>query len=636
MSQPRSRHAPGAVLKTAIAGTVRAISACGDLPVHFVGGQSALRAGPQSGLLPEPSRLCQGAELAVFRGRGDSLAAHHRFHNQHIHHRYRPEGEEAQAVYDRLEHVRCEMRGASLMPGMAENLAALNHAVCIQKYPPGHVYGKDDVAIADALQMILQECSGADVAHEDIRPALQAWSEWLEPRAGTHITSLSSASDSQLHFARTLRRILSALNMAEEPGDLDEESDAQENTEETQEESGESSGEMQPEPQGTDAGEEGEPQSELVASGEEEDSTATSQDERDAHADQQADSAAQQALRQGQSAGHHPPYRIFTDRFDEVAGADTLCPGDELDRLRRQLDEQLAGLHGGVVRLANRLQRKLLARQSRSWMFDMEDGVLDCARLARIVVDPTQPLAFKRESESEFRHTVVTLLLDNSGSMRGRPIAIAAVCADILGQTLERCGVAVEILGFTTRAWKGGRARDAWVAAGKPENPGRLNDLRHIVYKSADMPWRRARRSLGLMLREGLLKENIDGEALDWAHSRLLSRPEQRRILMVISDGAPVDDCTLSVNPGNFLEQHLQHTIHHIEAFSQVELIAIGIGHDVTSYYRRAVTIIDAEELAGAMIDQLANLFDCDISLPGWRSSPVPRARRQKAVSDVS
>ncbi len=302
-------------------------------------------------------------------------------------------------------------------------------------------------------------------------------------------------------------------------------------------------------------------------------------------------------------------YKVFTTAFDETVGAEELCEEEELDRLRAFLDKQLANLSGVVGRLANRLQRRLMAQQNRSWDFDLEEGYLDPARLVRVVIDPMQPLSFKQERDTKFRDTVVTLVLDNSGSMRGRPITVAATCADILARTLERCGVSVEILGFTTRAWKGGQAREKWLKDGKPPNPGRLNDLRHIIYKSADHPWRRARRNLGLMMREGLLKENIDGEALLWAHNRLIARPEQRKILMMISDGAPVDDSTLSVNPGNYLERHLRAVIELIETRSPVELLAIGIGHDVTRYYRRAVTIVDAEELAGAMTEQLASLF---------------------------
>ena len=318
-------------------------------------------------------------------------------------------------------------------------------------------------------------------------------------------------------------------------------------------------------------------------------------------------------------------YRAYSRANDEEIGAEDLCDPDELTRLRQQLDQQLQHLQGVVSKLANRLQRRLMAQQTRAWEFDLDEGMLDAGRLARIVVNPTQSLSYKRERETDFRDTVVTLLIDNSGSMRGRPITVAAMCGDILARTLERCAVKVEVLGFTTRAWKGGQSRERWVQDGKPRNPGRLNDLRHIIYKSADAPWRRARKNLGLMLREGLLKENIDGEALRWAYRRLVSRTEHRRILMVISDGAPVDDSTLSVNPGNYLERHLREVIREIESRDAVELIAIGIGHDVTRYYRRAVTIVDAEELGGTVMKKLAELFDEDAAT-AWARAGTERA----------
>ncbi len=305
-------------------------------------------------------------------------------------------------------------------------------------------------------------------------------------------------------------------------------------------------------------------------------------------------------------------YTQFTEKFDEVIAAPELCDTEELDRLRAYLDSQLTGLQSIVTKLANRLQRRLMAQQNRSWDFDQEEGMLDAARLARVVVSPGHSLSYKMERDTEFKDTVVTLLIDNSGSMRGRPISIAAISADILARTLERCGVKTEILGFTTRAWKGGQSREAWLADGKPQQPGRLNDLRHIIYKQADEPWRRARRNLGLMMREGLLKENIDGEALLWAHNRLIMRPEDRRILMVISDGAPVDDSTLSVNNAGYLEQHLRKVIEWIEKQSPVQLAAIGIGHDVTRYYKRSVTIMDVEQLGGTIIEQLAGLFEVE------------------------
>jgi cobaltochelatase CobT len=436
--------------------------------------------------------------------------------------------------------------------------------------------------------------------------------------------------ESQQDFARQVRSVLSSLDMDDEFGDAGEDDEAEGDEGEGNTDRGETSAEGE-----EDAGEEeGAPQ-ETEASGEEMDAGET--DGLDGDLEELTDDEnAEQAEEPGESPrrdmpfSNQPPgpdYKVFTNRFDETVTAEELCDTAELDRLRGHLDKQLVNLQGAVARLANRLQRKLLAQQNRSWMFDLEEGLLDTARLMRVVIDPMQPLAFKQESDTNFRDTVVTLVLDNSGSMRGRPITVAATCADILARTLERCGVKVEILGFTTRAWKGGQSREAWLAAGKPAQPGRLNDLRHIIYKSADAPWRRARRNLGLMMREGLLKENIDGEALDWAHKRLLGRPEQRKILMMISDGAPVDDCTLSVNPGNYLERHLRYVIDEIENRSPVELIAIGIGHDVTRYYSRAVTIVDAEELAGAMTDQLADLFD-DLTTQPARRRARGRGRR--------
>ena len=453
------------------------------------------------------------------------------------------------------------------------------------------------------------------------------WRPLVEQRAGHDLDQLATSLEDQRAFGLSVRRLLSALDVGEDIGsDSNEESEQSEDQqaggddteafEGQRDESADSA-----ESQTTEAAEsDGETEVESVdaAAGEFE-------------ADEEGD------LGEGDQAAdaHRPPpktrpdvrppdYQAFTHKFDEIITAEALCEPEELERLRAYLDKQLQNLSSVVGRLANRLQRRLLAQQNRSWEFDLEEGMLDTARLPRIVIDPQQPLSFKREKDMDFRDTVVTLLLDNSGSMRGRPITVAATCADILARTLERCGVKVEILGFTTRAWKGGQSREAWLQAGKPASPGRLNDLRHIIYKAADAPWRRARKNLGLMMREGLLKENIDGEALDWAHKRLLARSEQRRILMMISDGAPVDDSTLSVNPGNYLERHLRYVIEEIETRSPVELIAIGIGHDVTRYYRRAVTIVDAEELGGAMTEKLAELFD-------EKTAPVPAHHQPRA-----
>jgi len=404
--------------------------------------------------------------------------------------------------------------------------------------------------------------------------------------------------------------MLASMDMAEELGDDQDNDETQEDEdqpqgEEQSEDGGEDdSGSDRAQPEDAEASDDDQDQAESEAA------DATSEDISDEEdADAETPGEAKRNDNPFANLAREVDYKVYTTAFDETVGAEDLCDEEELDRLRAFLDKQLANLQGVVGRLANRLQRRLMAQQNRSWDFDLEEGYLDPARLVRVVIDPMQPLSFKQERDTKFRDTVVTLLLDNSGSMRGRPITVAATCADILARTLERCGVSVEILGFTTRAWKGGQAREKWLKDGKPPNPGRLNDLRHIIYKSADAPWRRARRNLGLMMREGLLKENIDGEALLWAHQRLIGRPEQRKILMMISDGAPVDDSTLSVNPGNYLERHLRAVIELIETRSPVELLAIGIGHDVTRYYRRAVTIVDAEELAGAMTEQLASLF---------------------------
>jgi cobaltochelatase CobT len=424
--------------------------------------------------------------------------------------------------------------------------------------------------------------------------------------AGEHIEALREHVTDQDMFANLCRNIIADLGL---PIDLTDPNDGETNPEDmdTMDQSEEADSEFSPEDVVLDEDSAGEENS---------DGDATTV-EMDAHADM--DEAASESdpdeapMPMPDDAGRIPVennYKPYTERFDEIIKAEDLCDPDELIRLRQLLDQQLLSLQHATSKLANRLQRRLMAKQNRTWEFDLEEGILDAARLTQVVVDPMNPLAYKQEKETKFRDTVVTLLIDSSGSMRGRSITIAAMCADIMGRTLERCSVRVEILGFTTRAWRGGESREAWINDNKPSNPGRLNDLRHIVYKSADDSWSRSRRNLGLMMREELLKENIDGEALIWAHNRVVTRPEQRKVMMVISDGLPVDNSTLLVNPSNFLEQHLKYAISMIEDHSPVELVAIGIGHDVTHHYKRAVTITDAEQLGGAMTDQLAQLFE--------------------------
>jgi cobaltochelatase CobT len=465
---------------------------------------------------------------------------------------------------------------------------------------------------------------------EKARTLVDLWRPFIEGRARTVLERMPDMLFDQDGFGRLTRELLSALNLADQLEQAENEQDQGGEDQEGQD------------AEGQDEEAQGEPRSDPSAESRV-DQQALSQEMLDAMAESSADPDDRDADSSDQPRRSDPwrpnnsvlddpeafGYKVFTRAFDEIVNAEQLCDVDELDRLRAFLDKQLVSLHGAVARLANRLQRRLLAQQNRGWDFDLDEGMIDAARLARVIVDPMHPLSYKQEREMQFRDTVVTLLLDNSGSMRGRPIMVAVCCADILARTLERCGVKVEILGFTTRAWKGGHSREQWLNAMKPAFPGRLNDLRHIVYKSADAPWRRSRRNLGLMMREGLLKENIDGEALAWAHSRLLARPEQRRILMMISDGAPVDDSTLSVNSGSYLERHLRQVINEIETRSPVELLAIGIGHDVTRYYRRAVTVTDAEELAGVMTEKLAELFDEDLA---WRQlhRSVPSAARAK------
>jgi cobaltochelatase CobT len=469
--------------------------------------------------------------------------------------------------------------------------------------------------MADILALLVRERLTGQAPPEAVKALVDAHRADIEGRAGKALDQMAGAIDDQTAFARLARTVLHDLDMAEasdeslseerEEGEDEANSDGGEDDSEDEDESGQTEassdaaparegGEQDPDAERMDGGD----PPDVETSDDDEEPPEMGDGERPSRPDANADKARE------------PDSKVFTSSYDEVITPEELAEPEELTRLRAYLDQQLSNLSSVVSRLANKLQRRLLAQQNRSWSFDLEEGMLDASRLTRVIIDPTAPLSFKQEEDTEFRDTVVTLLIDNSGSMRGRPIMVAAVCADILARTLERCGVKVEILGFTTRAWKGGASREDWVKAGKPPHPGRLNDLRHIVYKSADAPWRRARRDLGLMMKEGLLKENIDGEALLWAHNRLLGRPEQRRILMVISDGAPVDDSTLSVNSGHYLERHLRHVIHQIESLSPVELIAIGIGHDVTRYYKRAVTLVDAEQLGGAIVEHLAALFE--------------------------
>ena len=593
--------------KRALLHTTRALSAQSDVEVAF-GGEHAQVQG-KSARIPLPARNIDPETAALARGESDAAALRIAHHNAAAHQKLAPKGAEARAIFAALENARCEAIGALALKGVGDNLAASLEKIITDKGYDS-LNAKDAASLSDAAALLLRERVTGRTPPAAAAKIMEAWRKDLEEQAGASLDALANANnlDDQTAFAKLARAFIRDLEL-DDDDQGDQASDDQQDNDESNEDNDNENDEADDDPGADDMPDD-------TGSGDSEDGDADLSDQDMESNFEEDDGAAENAkissLRTKFEGDTGDAYKPYTTAFDEISEAVDLCDPEELQRLRRSLDRQLENLHAIVARLANKLQRKLMAQQNRSWSFDLDEGVLDAARLARVVVDPMQPLSFKMEQEQDFRDTVVTLLIDNSGSMRGRPITIAAICADILARTLERCGVKVEILGFTTRAWKGGQAREKWVEDGRPAKPGRLNDLRHVIYKSADAPWRRARTSLGLMMKEGLLKENIDGEALMWAHSRLLGRPESRRIMMVISDGAPVDDTTSSANGGAYLERHLREVIHYIENRSPVELLAIGIGHDVTRYYRRALTIVDVEQLGGAIIDKLAELFDED------------------------
>src|SRR5216684_6891015 len=601
------KDSPTEPFKRAVTGCLRAIARKPELEVSFAAERPGISAGKAR--LPEPPRKLTASDAAIVRGHADSIALKLASHDPLVHRKLVPGGQQARAVFEAVEQARVEAIGARRMSGVAKNLSAmLDDRFHRGKFD--QVSDRADAPIEEAVAMMVRERLTGQAPPPAAKKLVDLWRPFIEDRAGRGLDQLERVLEDQRKFGDAVHDLLESLDMGEDRSSSEEEEDGEEGDQDRRKDENGEKGEA--------ADSEDMEKMSMEDAEASADSSETSEEAVDAPA---ADMADDSEMGESETAAEPwrprsrpneprgPDYKPFTMRFDETIPAEELCEPEELDRLRGYLDKQLSHLQGVVARLANRLQRRLMAQQNRAWDFDLEEGLLDPSRLPRIVIDPLHALSFKQGKETNFRDTVVTLLLDNSGSMRGRPITVAATCADILARTLERCGVKVEILGFTTRAWKGGQSREAWLAAGKPPNPGRLNDLRHIVYKAADAPWRRARKNLGLMMREGLLKENIDGEALDWAHKRLLGRSEQRKILMMISDGAPVDDSTLSVNPGNYLERHLRYIIEEIETRSPVELIAIGIGHDVTRYYRRAVTIVDAEELGGAITEKLAELF---------------------------
>ena len=607
-----AERSPLDAFKDVLSGAARSIARDAEVEVGFTA--DAPHMAGKAIKVPTPGRNLPADQVALARGFADANALRLRHHNARLHAASAPADATARAVYDAVEQARVEAIGARAMEGVRANL---NHALelKLKSDPLRRARTADEVPLSTALALKVRERLTGQAAPEEAAAGMAMVDRWIEEKAGADLDALGLAIDDQRAFQKLAQAMLEHLQLVDSdvppesdedqsPDEGEDEEQQQEEGDSGEEESGDS--DMNAEARAEDKG------------GDTEEGETDYSDEFDADSEEGDVDMGEEGMmpvRPNRPMSDLPPgfdYKPYTLLHDEVVTAEDLCDEDELNRLRGFLDQQLTSLQGAVTKLANRLQRRLMAQQSRSWDFDQEEGLLDAARLARIVIDPTRSLSYKIERDTEFRDTVVTLLIDNSGSMRGRPISIAAISADIMARTLERCGVKTEILGFTTRAWKGGQSREDWLAAGRPPMPGRLNDLRHIIYKKADEPWRRARRNLGLMMREGLLKENIDGEALLWAHSRLIARNEERRILMVISDGAPVDDSTLSVNSGTYLERHLRQVIEWIESRSPVQLVAIGIGHDVTRYYRRAVTIMDAEQLGGTMVEQLAGLFDDD------------------------
>ncbi len=603
-----SDQTPLDLFKQALTGTARAISREPEIEVAW-----SADAASQSGTnmrVPLPGRDLPEAQAREARGFADSFALRLRHHNEAVHARGAPAEPIARACYDAIEQVRYEALGTTRFMGIKANLdAAVEQRIAGD--PITRADEPDDVPLPTALSLMLREALSGEPVPQRAAKGVDMVREWITEKSGGDMAALAEKLDDQSAFQQLTLDMLRNLDLTLPPDSADPEGDDGDDDEgeSPEDDDGDEQDEGDADPQPSEAAGE---MAEGEADGETSDEMDGEQDMSDGDPSDDGEEGMQ-PVRPNRPWTEEPEnfdYKAFTDSFDEVIEAEELCDVAELERLRTYLDSQLAGLQGVVTRLANRLQRRLMAQQNRSWDFDQEEGVLDAARLARVVVSPGSSLSYKMERDTDFKDTVVTLLIDNSGSMRGRPISIAAISADILARTLERCGVKTEILGFTTRAWKGGQSREKWLADGRPAEPGRLNDLRHILYKKADEPWRRARRNLGLMMREGLLKENIDGEALLWAHNRLLARAEDRRILMVISDGAPVDDSTLSVNPAGYLESHLRRVIDWIEKQSPVQLAAIGIGHDVTRYYKRSVTIMDVEQLGGTIIEQLAALFE--------------------------
>ena len=591
--------------KTNTSSVMRAISRDQNLCVTYSQEQSPLDNIPNNTppTLPAPSANMPKKKRDLIRGCADSYALNHAYHNPDIHAQSRQDNLQSQAAFDALERARCDSIGTLEMDGVAKNLDTLSEAKA-QKRGFKYIKNREDVTIADALSIVARcEITGRKPTASN-KNIMKLWQPYIK----ADFSNLKSLLHDQSAYSAAAKQLLCDLGLSISTNNQQgkESEDSQGTAQESQSEPEESHEQL----------EEGEEQSSDDQSQDTDDSLDMDMDDilddlqSDDMAIEESPSSAMPNRPDSFTDYQEGRYSVYTTQFDEEINAEDLSDSFELERLRDMLDQQLSEHQNIITKLANRLQRKLMAKQRRQWEFDLEEGILDASRLAGVIANPNTPITFKQEKEVKFKDTTITILIDNSGSMRGRPIAIAAMTTDIIAQTLERCGLKTEILGFTTRGWKGGKSRELWMESGRPKNPGRLNDIRHIIYKDANAPIRRARKNIGLMLKEGLLKENIDGEALVWAYNRISRRPQERKILLIISDGAPVDDSTLSLNPSNILDMDLRGVIRFIENGSDVELTAIGIGHDVTKYYEKAITISDANELAEALTSQLSDLFD--------------------------
>lgn len=549
----------------------------------------------------ELDNLGSKQDYIKLRAETDSEALKRKFSNKEIYKKNLPNNSSCRLLYDISEKIRYELLGTKMLKGISKNLKEnYNHKIVIKR--KDQLKTREDVSISEAFELYMLK-NFFDIKLIPLsEKILSFWENDFKTSLDKHLNYLNKNLENQEIYNSKFSQLLQEMEIFKSEN-YDEEENQKNEDEQDNNLNRDSENENQ------DDQEKGQQEQDQNGIDADYDLDEYRMDEQ--LVDTDLDKQSSETVFQKMNAGiEDKEYKIFTSQFDEITMAENLESKEEIIKLRKSLDQQLVSFQDLITKLANKLQRQLLAKQNRAWEFNLEEGLLDSSKLTRIIMDPYNSLSFKKEKDLDFKDTVVTLLIDNSGSMRGRPITIAAICADILSRTLERCSVKVEILGFTTKNWKGGKSREEWNKNNKPKNPGRLNDLRHIIYKSADIHWRQSKRNLGLMLKEGLLKENIDGEAISWAFNRLKKRKEERKILMVISDGAPVDDSTLSVNSGNFLEKHLKKIVKFIESKSEIEILAIGIGHDVSRYYNKAIKITDVQELGDVMIGQLSGLFD--------------------------